>query len=464
MGLVFLAAAAVGSVAGIVAAALYGCLFLRRTAAAAPPVPPAPHVIHQPADPNLALIERLQVLMRLVRDNVEEHSASVSDVDQDLRRLQQGGSPVMAEVAAALDALLEKNARLQQRLRAADRELSKQSELLETQRKAASTDPLTGLANRRAFDEELARLAQEATPVGMLMLDLDHFKQVNDEFGHSAGDAVLMETAVLLRKGVRQGAFVARLGGEEFAVLVPHATALVLSRVSQRLRQSIAAASIGYEGHPIRLTTSVGAALHQPAEDLALLCKRADEALYASKRSGRNCGHLHTGTSVERIEVVFLEKPAANAAPLIPLASRIELMAQIRRHFLEADLQANPLTLVLLEIESRDEASLLPIDHAGFRQALALARGLMRAGDLIAESDPNQAAILIAGPSGGESSGPLSRLAAVLREWSVQHTDEVTLKLAISQTKAGDDWVTFVRRAENSLELPVSRAACVATP
>ncbi|MEV4423069.1 diguanylate cyclase [Patulibacter sp. NPDC049589] len=157
----------------------------------------------------------------------------------------------------------------------------------------AHTDPLTGLANRRRFDELLASAVdaaeREGRPLSLLALDLDHFKAVNDQHGHGIGDEVLKATAQALREAVRGGDVAARLGGEEFAVVMPHADVEGARILAERLRLAVGALHVPTPDGDVRFTTSVGAAtVSGPSIDGPALVAAADEALYAAKRSGRN--------------------------------------------------------------------------------------------------------------------------------------------------------------------------------
>jgi diguanylate cyclase (GGDEF)-like protein len=158
----------------------------------------------------------------------------------------------------------------------------------------AHTDPLTGLANRRRFDEHLAAAIDAAQrdgrPLSLLALDLDHFKGVNDQHGHGVGDDVLRATAQALREAVRGGDVAARLGGEEFAVVMPRTDVEGAVKLAERLREAVAALRVpDAEGREVRFTTSIGTATVSGARiDGSRLVGAADEALYAAKRGGRN--------------------------------------------------------------------------------------------------------------------------------------------------------------------------------
>jgi diguanylate cyclase (GGDEF)-like protein/PAS domain S-box-containing protein len=153
----------------------------------------------------------------------------------------------------------------------------------------AATDGLTRLKNRRAFQEKLAeefeRAARDATPLSLLLLDVDRFKQFNDDFGHPAGDSVLRGVALLLEETARSTDFVARYGGEEFAVLLPNTDEEGAVVLGERFRAAVMEA----EWKHAAITISVGAATMAPGADGAELIDEADAALYESKRSGRNC-------------------------------------------------------------------------------------------------------------------------------------------------------------------------------
>ena len=153
-------------------------------------------------------------------------------------------------------------------------------------RSQAYLDALTGLANRRQFDEDLQAL-RPGERVQLIMLDLDHFKRVNDRYGHGVGDEVLRGLGDLLAGSMRAGQRAYRLGGEEFAVLVREVNALAVARMADRLRETVAARLPGLLGRPeLSITVSVGVAAYDGHP--ARLLDTADARLYAAKRAGRN--------------------------------------------------------------------------------------------------------------------------------------------------------------------------------
>jgi diguanylate cyclase (GGDEF)-like protein len=160
---------------------------------------------------------------------------------------------------------------------------------LATARDSALTDGLTGVANRRALEHEIARIGARATrngePFGVILLDIDHFKQLNDTHGHDAGDQALVGVAKLLRDRSRAGDVVARYGGEEFVVLCPGADISAAGALAESLREAIEQ----YDGPHVKFTASFGvAAFPASAADPGELVRAADKALYTAKRGGRN--------------------------------------------------------------------------------------------------------------------------------------------------------------------------------
>ncbi len=180
---------------------------------------------------------------------------------------------------------------------------------------AAMIDPLTGLPNRRSFMEEAARLTERhrshPKPVTVLLMDMDHFKSINDRFGHAIGDQVLEVFAETVRQSVRSSDLISRLGGEEFAAVLYDISREKAFAVADRIRTSFAQAALEVDDHPIAATVSIGLAhCELEAFELGELLAQADRALYVAKERGRN-----------RVETASLalyrgedERPAAASA------------------------------------------------------------------------------------------------------------------------------------------------------
>lgn len=183
---------------------------------------------------------------------------------------------------------------LQEHLESKSHEITLLQEELEAERKRASRDPLTGLANRMALFDALEKMTDnsgESRPLSVLMLDIDHFKRVNDTFGHLIGDRVIRFVAQVLQQNTKGRDLAARYGGEEFAVLLPDTGLEGAKAVAERIRVTVADAKLVRSDNkePLgQITTSVGVAQYHRGEDAAEFINRADQALYASKHNGRN--------------------------------------------------------------------------------------------------------------------------------------------------------------------------------
>ena len=168
-----------------------------------------------------------------------------------------------------------------------DRELN-QIAREEAWKTRALTDPLTALPNRRAFERGIAGLRLDHKESALLIIDLDHFKVVNDTYGHAAGDYVLQQVSMILRANMRNRDLLSRLGGEELAVLLPDTGAVMAQQIAERLRASMEALDILWEGETISITASFGVSVALGSTPSRDLFAQADAALYAAKRNGRN--------------------------------------------------------------------------------------------------------------------------------------------------------------------------------
>jgi diguanylate cyclase (GGDEF)-like protein len=247
-------------------------------------------------------MDGLEVL-RLVKARPDERFLPViilsvkSDIDSKVEGLRVGADDFIAkpfaeaEIVARCAAMLRIKS-LQDQLRSTRRSLEEQS----------VTDGLTGLKNRRFFDErlpeEFRRAQRYSDPVSLMMIDLDHFKLVNDRYGHQMGDVVLRDAATVIRASVRDPDICARYGGEEFAVILPKThlggALTVAERVWRGLKDKVYRQEVPAVGQAavaeVRVTASLGLAFF-PSKDILsaeLLVKFADEALYQAKRAGRN--------------------------------------------------------------------------------------------------------------------------------------------------------------------------------
>ena len=156
----------------------------------------------------------------------------------------------------------------------------------------AITDSLTGTRNRRGITismlEAMAHAERYGHPLSVAMVDVDHFKEVNDTHGHKAGDRALQGVAAILTEALRLPDKVGRYGGEEFLLVMPETGLNEMSKITERIRQEVSEAEFDIGDRNVKLTISIGAALFEKGEDLEQLVSRADRALYRAKESGRN--------------------------------------------------------------------------------------------------------------------------------------------------------------------------------
>ncbi|MCB1960773.1 MAG: diguanylate cyclase [Rhodocyclaceae bacterium] len=223
--------------------------------------------------------------------------------DEDLERgIESGGDdylikPVSEVVLAAKVRAMQRLAQMRYSLVVLTRRLDEANRELT---RLTSVDGLTGIANRRCFDETIVREGQRARrnrlPLSVLMVDVDFFKQYNDGYGHQAGDECLKQIAATLQSLLRRpGDLVARFGGEEFVVVLPETNAVGASRVAEEMRQMVDALALPHESAPQHkfVTVSIGVATAYPSPDddcggVEQLLSSADQALYAAKAEGRN--------------------------------------------------------------------------------------------------------------------------------------------------------------------------------
>ncbi|NOG59726.1 MAG: sensor domain-containing diguanylate cyclase [Proteobacteria bacterium] len=174
-----------------------------------------------------------------------------------------------------------------------ERDVTNEKNLLIELDQLSNQDPLTGLYNRRALnkeiEQELSRFHRSGIPFSFILLDLDHFKAINDTYGHSAGDKVLQEISDLIKHEKREYDFAARIGGEEICIMLPDAPLEQAMNFSERLRKLISETCVSQGNENIKVTTSIGVTEVITEDDsIESIFNRADEALYEAKATGRN--------------------------------------------------------------------------------------------------------------------------------------------------------------------------------
>lgn len=222
---------------------------------------------------------------------LEDVSGKLADDSLDIEEARK----VIGDVVDNTKSMVEQNARLEQELSKSTEVMQELQRDLEMVKKEALTDGLTNLANRKSFDAEIVRIQKEAAesgePFSLVMMDIDHFKSFNDNYGHQVGDQVLRLVAKTLFDGVKGRDVVARYGGEEFAIVLPETDLQGAIKVGDHLRKAVAGKEVinRNSGDKLgRITLSGGAAECAEGESIDDLIRRADSALYSAKHNGRN--------------------------------------------------------------------------------------------------------------------------------------------------------------------------------
>jgi diguanylate cyclase len=215
----------------------------------------------------------------------------------ELSRSKDAGSTssVVETLLGATNAIASKSSELHTRLLDSGREIEMLREQLEIVKVEASTDALTGVANRKAFESHHAEMAAQVDagggPLSLIMCDIDFFKRINDSFGHQTGDQVIRFVAATMDRAKPQDGLVARIGGEEFAMLLPRTNVKAAHDIAEKIRVAVESKRLVRRSTNIdlgQITVSLGVAQHLSHEIPSIVMERADEALYNSKRSGRN--------------------------------------------------------------------------------------------------------------------------------------------------------------------------------
>jgi diguanylate cyclase len=317
------------------------CLPLGRFKPVSPEPPPEQGETALDAGELRALACQLHELLAGVAGDVDAHQAQIRRVNENLGSFRTQDTGPLADAILRLVARITRiNEQLQARLNSSEEKLRAQADLISFHLAEARTDPLTQLPNRRAFDDEIHRRIAEwrrrKAPCGLMMVDVDHFKAINDRHGHPFGDRALKAIADVLVDTVRETDIVTRFGGEEFAVILPATDEKGAMVAAERVRLAVEALAVETPEATVRVTVSLGLAVTREGDDAASLLARADEALYTSKQTGRNRGHFHNSQTCELIDVdVESSRRAPSTASAEERVETAEKDAQ-----LDSDLQA----------------------------------------------------------------------------------------------------------------------------
>lgn len=261
------------------------------------------------------MVESLYNLTTQVDSHVGEHSLRVSEITNTLDVPDEVGSTM---VLAAGKLLITANQKLQADLEEAKSEIERQREQTNACMLESRTDALTNLANRRAFDLEISRAfaqrRRDGTPFSLLIIDVDHFKRINDKYGHMVGDRLLKGFSRCLLNTFRDTDFVARYGGEEFVAILPKTPLHEAIKTAERVRMAVAECRFRVGELEMQITASLGVKEVGDHETQVQLMEKADSAMYAAKRGGRNRCYFHDGTTFQLVEAVAIPESAPSTS------------------------------------------------------------------------------------------------------------------------------------------------------
>jgi diguanylate cyclase (GGDEF)-like protein len=322
------------------------------------------------------------IATKLSRD-VQEHETHVRLLTEDLEAIP---SPDETDVAGCVRQIVDASDAMRRKLRDAETRLDEQARLMREQAIAARTDTLTLLRNRGALDdcldERIAASIERGEATSLLLLDVDHFKRINDAHGHLAGDAVLRTVAKALTDAAPKDAFVGRYGGEEFAVVLPNRTVSESRPIAETIRARVGETSTTIDDKRLRVTASAGLAELFPGDDRTSWIRRVDEGLYDAKARGRNIGIWRRGEGMlpfadaglegeegapfhDRRQRTSSTAEVAGLDPVTGLSNRASFTADVKRRHAQLRRTPGQATLALLRIDGYDAM----IAQRGFRAA-----------------------------------------------------------------------------------------------
>lgn len=270
-------------------------------------------VSHENSD-LLSLMSQLSHLTNSFSGDFSLHQKTLMDVSHEMERL--GDESGSEHVKKMIDRMNAANQQLNQRLLDVQRELDSKAQEVNFLISESRTDALTSLPNRRAFNEEMGRRISEVQRYGgdvsFVILDVDHFKSFNDTYGHVVGDEVLQQVADVIRMTVRESDFPARMGGEEFGVIMTSTKLREAALGAERIRKAVEQAKLKVDDQQLSITVSLGVTELNRDEPTDQVVDRADKALYAAKEAGRN----QVWTSTEG-ELLAYGQTAAKG-PMVP--------------------------------------------------------------------------------------------------------------------------------------------------
>ncbi|HJQ78897.1 MAG TPA: diguanylate cyclase [Lacipirellulaceae bacterium] len=422
------------------------------------------------AERTLMATSRVADLAKGVMSDVGDHAAKMKAISAELAGVNREDGAANEAVLTAMDQILAANDNLQQRLEKAEKQLEAQAAEIKAYESEARTDSLTGLSNRRAFDDELKRRINEwdrkQTPLTLIILDIDHFKKFNDTHGHQVGDEVLRTVAKTLRQQARDMDLPCRYGGEEFAVVLPATELAGACIVGERIRRAVEASVTVYVDKTLKVTCSLGVAQVVQNDDSASLIRRADDALYASKKAGRNCGHWGDGQSFYPITATqYLPAPTNakngdDAGFENKNGSGSSFIQALKRRVTESHRFGIRLTVIHFKIEEF-ESVLRNSGKAVARQMLDLAEPalekVLRPKDLLARMDNGEFVVMLPGNTRGDAVQLVKRLQITMSNFVVPLKDRelhVRFRHGIAELKPKETAQQLLFRARQDVARP----------
>jgi diguanylate cyclase len=429
------------------------------------------------AERNAMAARQVADLAQTVVTDVGDHAAKMKAISADLANIDRQSDGANEAVFSAMDQMLAANNELQSRLEKAEKQLVVQAAEIKAHESEARTDSLTGLSNRRAFDDELKRRLNEwqrkNTPCTLVLLDIDFFKKFNDTHGHQVGDEVLKQVAKVLGAQSREMDIPCRYGGEEFGVILPATDAKIACIVAERIRAAVEASITVCDGKKLKVTCSLGLSDFVPDDDVARLIRRADDSLYVSKKAGRNCGHWNTGVKHVPItkpeeagepptpaqqEAVEEAKPAAQPAADEPGQPTGSSFIQIlKRRVTESHRFGIPISIMFLKIDEYDVVN-RKYGAAVGRQMMEIAGPAFQKGlremDVLTKLENGEFVLMLPGSSQGEVSHAVKRLRASTAGCKLPLVDRevpIGFRHGIAELKRNETAQELLARARQAL-------------
>jgi diguanylate cyclase len=421
-------------------------------------------------------------LAQSVASDVGDHAAKMKAISADLAGIDRGDTTANAAVFSAMDQMLAANGELQQRLEKAEKQLVEQAAEIKAHESEARTDSLTGLCNRRAFDDELKRRIAEwqrkGTPCTLVLLDIDFFKKFNDTHGHQVGDEVLRQVAKVLAAQSREMDVPCRYGGEEFAVILPATAAVQACAVAERIRRAIESSTTVCEGKSLKVTCSLGVSASAFAADdeVPRLIRRADDALYASKKAGRNCGYWNTGakhvpitspemgeesTPVAEVAKVEEAPPAAAAAPAkqeAPANNGGTFIQMLKRRVTECHRFGIPISVMYIKLEEYDIINRKygsPVARQMVDAANPALQKVLREMDVLTKLENGEFVVMLPGSTHSEVRHVVKRMQLATAKLILPLVDDRQLQIrfrhGIAELKANESAQELLARSRQSL-------------